>query len=187
MKHSAPLWLNGLSRTRGRGCGGQQGRAYLTVRARSMSPEPMIGQHDHRAFYHRRRWERSERSETTSARTVSNTRTDVIGDAVNREWCIRGVRNNSVGRARPRQTSRGFLPWRFAYAGPVCPPHHLHGAGIRKPSQKWRSRVAVKESAAHVWVILDSRRREGLERVRASDPPPVVGYAAQSITASIKV
>jgi hypothetical protein len=48
-----------------------------------MSPEPMIGQHDDRAFYHRRRWERSERSETTSAsRTVSNTRTNVIGDAV---------------------------------------------------------------------------------------------------------
>jgi hypothetical protein len=48
-----------------------------------MSPEPMIGQHDDRAFYHRRRWERSERSETTSAsRTVSNTRTNAIGDAV---------------------------------------------------------------------------------------------------------
>ena len=29
-----------------------------------MSPKPMIGQHDDRAFYHRRRWERSERSET---------------------------------------------------------------------------------------------------------------------------
>src|ERR1035437_4415474 len=48
-----------------------------------MSPKPMIGQHDNRAFYHRRRWERSERSETTSAsRTVSNTRTYAIGDAV---------------------------------------------------------------------------------------------------------
>ena len=48
-----------------------------------MSPKPTIGQHDDRAFYHRRRWERSERSETTSAsRTVSNTRTDAIGDAV---------------------------------------------------------------------------------------------------------
>jgi len=29
-----------------------------------MSPKPMIGQHDDRAFYHRRRWEHSE---TTSA------------------------------------------------------------------------------------------------------------------------
>ena len=48
-----------------------------------MSPEPMIVQHDDRASYHRRRWERIERSETTSAsRTVSNTRTDAIGDAV---------------------------------------------------------------------------------------------------------
>src|ERR1017187_7841142 len=34
-------------------------------------------------FYHRRRWGRSERIETTSAsRTVSNTRTNAIGDAV---------------------------------------------------------------------------------------------------------
>ena len=46
-----------------------------------MSLKPMIGQHDDRAFYHRRRWERSERSETTSALwTVSNIRTDAIGD-----------------------------------------------------------------------------------------------------------
>lgn len=27
---------------------------------------------------------------------------------------------------------------RFAYAGPRCTPHHHHGAGIRKPSQKRR-------------------------------------------------
>ena len=48
-----------------------------------MSPKPMVGQHGDRAFYHRRRWERSERSETTSAsRIVSNTRADAIGDAV---------------------------------------------------------------------------------------------------------
>src|SRR6266704_946604 len=40
-----------------------------------MTPEPMIVQHDDRAIYHRRRWERTERSETTSAsRTVSNIR-----------------------------------------------------------------------------------------------------------------
>jgi len=45
-----------------------------------MSPEPMIGQHDDRAFYHRRRWERSET--TSASRTVSNTRTNAIGDAV---------------------------------------------------------------------------------------------------------
>src|SRR5882724_7543082 len=36
--------------------------------------------------------------------------------------------------ARSLHTSRGFLPWRFAYAGPRCAPRHLHGAGIRKPS-----------------------------------------------------
>src|SRR5471030_1728737 len=38
--------------------------------------------------------------------------------------------------AQFRHTSRGFLLWRFAYADPTCPPHHHHGAAIRKPSQK---------------------------------------------------
>jgi hypothetical protein len=48
-----------------------------------MSPEPTIVQHDDRAIYRRRRWERTGRNDTTSAwRTVSNTRTDAIGDAV---------------------------------------------------------------------------------------------------------
>src|SRR5271168_2757068 len=37
--------------------------------------------------------------------------------------------------ARPRHTSRGFLPWRFAYAGPGARSHTFMGAGIRKPSQ----------------------------------------------------
>jgi hypothetical protein len=48
-----------------------------------MSPEPMIVQHDDLAIHRRRRWERTERSEPTSAsRTGSNIRTDAIGDAV---------------------------------------------------------------------------------------------------------
>src|ERR1700682_6028083 len=38
--------------------------------------------------------------------------------------------------ARPFHTSRGFLPWRFAYAGPPCAPRRPHGPAIRKPSQK---------------------------------------------------
>src|ERR1700730_1741436 len=36
--------------------------------------------------------------------------------------------------AQLRHTPRGFLLWRFAYAGPTCPPRHHHGAAIRKPS-----------------------------------------------------
>ena len=32
---------------------GTMGASYLTMRARSMSPKPMIGQHDDRAFHHR--------------------------------------------------------------------------------------------------------------------------------------
>ena len=47
---------------------GTMGASYLTLRGQKHVPKkPMIGQHDDRAFYHRRRWERSERSETTSA------------------------------------------------------------------------------------------------------------------------
>jgi hypothetical protein len=38
--------------------------------------------------------------------------------------------------ALPSHIFRGFLLWRFAYAGPRCAPRHLHGAGTRKPSQK---------------------------------------------------
>src|SRR5471030_2852618 len=38
--------------------------------------------------------------------------------------------------AQLRHTSRGFLLWRFAYADPTCPPHHHHGAAIRKPSHE---------------------------------------------------
>ncbi len=69
-----------------------------------MTPEPMIVQHDDRAIYHRRRWERTERSVTASAsRTVSNTDSRQIPIACD---------------APSRQTSRGFLPWRFADAGP---------------------------------------------------------------------
>ena len=59
-----------------------------------MSPEPMIVQHDDLAIYRRRRWERTERSEPTSAsRAGSNTRTDAIGDAVMIASGIRRVRN----------------------------------------------------------------------------------------------
>ena len=39
--------------------------------------------------------------------------------------------------APPRHIFRGFLLWRFAYAGPPrCAPRHLQGAGIRKPSHR---------------------------------------------------
>ena len=36
--------------------------------------------------------------------------------------------------APPRHTSRGFLPWRFAYAGPGVRRATIMGASIRKPS-----------------------------------------------------
>ena len=39
--------------------------------------------------------------------------------------------------ARPHQTCRGFLPRRFAYAGPGVRRATFMGAGVRKPSQKW--------------------------------------------------
>src|ERR1700676_959081 len=63
-----------------------------------MSQKPMIGQHDDRAFYHRRRWERSERSETTSASRIEYPNRCDWRCSHDRERCIRRVRNNSVGR-----------------------------------------------------------------------------------------
>ena len=63
-----------------------------------MSPKPMIGQHDDRAFYHRWRWERSERSETTSASRIEYPNRCDWRCSHDRQWCIRRVRNNSVGR-----------------------------------------------------------------------------------------
>ncbi len=49
---------------------------------------------------------------------------------------IRGTQIPIAQAAPPTSPSRGFLPWRFAYAGPRCTPRHRHGAAIRKPSQK---------------------------------------------------
>src|SRR5712672_525378 len=156
-----------------------------------MTPEPMIVQHDDRAIYHRRRWERTERSEICIADSFEYPNRCDWRCSHDREGCIRRTRNNSVGRdhveifvrpmrykgcrqahnaqvvicalfttrnslkftgaakgvfthsqsschiakvvltlrhdsrqipiasdAPPRHTSRGFLPWRFAYAGP---------------------------------------------------------------------
>ena len=49
---------------------------------------------------------------------------------------IRGTQIPIAQAAPPTCLSHGFLPWRFAYAGPRCTPLHRHGTGIRKPSQK---------------------------------------------------
>ena len=40
---------------------------------------------------------------------------------------IRGSQIPIVNAAPPTSPSRGFLPWRFAYAGPRCAPRHHHG------------------------------------------------------------
>src|SRR5882672_12627344 len=53
-----------------------------------------------------------------------------------------------------RHTSRGFLLWRFAYAGPTCPPRHHQGAAIRKPSQERPLTCARLEAVAEVSVQL---------------------------------
>ena len=47
---------------------------------------------------------------------------------------IRGTQIPIAHAAPPACPSRGFLPWRFADAGPGAAPRHRHGAGIRKPS-----------------------------------------------------
>src|ERR1700675_4561897 len=62
--------------------------------------------------------------------------------------------------AQLRHTSRGFLLWRFAYAGPTCPPRHHHGAAIRKPSQKRPSaNHGIAMSAFHLEADIAQVRR----------------------------
>src|SRR5712672_3821781 len=63
-----------------------------------MTPEPMIVQHDDRAIYHRRRWERTERSEICIADSFEYPNRCDWRCGHDREGCIRGTRNNSVGR-----------------------------------------------------------------------------------------
>ncbi len=75
---------------------GTMGASYLTIR--SQKHVPMIGQHDDRAFYHRRRWQRSERNETTSASRIEYPNRCAWRCSRDRELCIRRVRNSSVGR-----------------------------------------------------------------------------------------
>ncbi len=100
---------NGLNRSRGRALRRADGRAsngwndgsvLSDDEGQKHVPKPMSGQHDDRPFYHRRRWERSERSETNlhcgQFRMPSH----------DHEWCIRRVRNNSVGRCHVEQFVR---------------------------------------------------------------------------------
>src|SRR5271163_1606617 len=62
--------------------------------------------------------------------------------------------------ARPRHTSRGFLPWRFAYAGPGARSHTFMGAGIRKPSQKRKGPGIGSMSASHLPTDMSRYRRD---------------------------
>src|ERR1700738_506152 len=73
---------------------GTMAASYLTMRGQKW----MIGQHDDLAIYRRRRWERSERSETTSASRIEYPNRCDWRCSHDRERCIRRVRNNSVGR-----------------------------------------------------------------------------------------
>src|SRR6267142_5328967 len=72
---------------------GTMAASYLMMRGQKW----MIGQHDDR-FYHRRRWEHSERSEPTSASRIEYPNRCDWRCSHDREWCIRRVRNSSVGR-----------------------------------------------------------------------------------------
>src|SRR5882672_11868352 len=73
--------------------------------------------------------------------------------------------------ARSLHTSRGFLPWRFAYAGPRCAPRHLHGAGIRKPSQ---FATSITDGSS---VSGDRKLKESTPRLAPGRPqPPPMGF-----------
>ena len=74
---------------------------------------------------------------------------------------IRGTQIPIAQAATPTSPSRGFLPWRFAYAGPRCAPRPRHGASIRKPSHSRRFRAAPKESGSppnngHSWAAVEA-------------------------------
>ena len=71
---------------------GTMGASYLTMRGQKHVPKTDDRSDDDRAFHHRRRWERSERSETNLHRGQFRI------PSHDREWCIRLVRNSSVGR-----------------------------------------------------------------------------------------
>src|SRR3979490_619256 len=75
------------------------------MRARSVSPKPMIGQHDDRAFYHRRRWEHSERSGMTSASWTVSNRCD-WRCSHDRAGCIRRVRTVPLDP----------VPWKYLFS-----------------------------------------------------------------------
>ena len=77
--------------------------------------------------------------------------------------------------APPRHTSRGFLPWRFAYAGPGVRRATIMGASIRKPSQK-RSPTAPgnrTSSTGHSRGACPRGSQKG--RSRSRQMAPVVG------------
>ena len=61
-----------------------------------MTPEPMIVQHDDRAIYHRRRWERTERSEICIADSFEYPNRCDWRCSHDREGCIRRTRNNEL-------------------------------------------------------------------------------------------
>jgi hypothetical protein len=56
---------------------------------------------------------------------------------------------------------RGFLLWRFAYAGPRCAPRHLHEAGIRKPSHERKCGTYSITWSASNWSELGTGEAEG--------------------------
>jgi hypothetical protein len=76
--------------------------------------------------------------------------------------------------AQLRHTSRGFLLWRFAYAGPTCPPRHHHGAAIRKPSQKRSFRLSRLGQRTRVHSGNPAFRRPSINSFEFSCPPRAI-------------
>ena len=67
-----------------------------------------------------------------------------------------------IGSDAPlRHPSRGFLPWRFAYAGPRRAPRRHHGAAIRKPSQQ-RTHATAARSCFRLRFRGDGRRQRAM-------------------------
>jgi hypothetical protein len=93
-----------------------------------MTPEPMIVQHDDRAIYRRRRWERTERSEICIADSFE----------YSLRWCApRG--SNLARSARSNEVAASEVP------APVLGHPAVGGAVARYIADAWERQVIPEE------------------------------------------
>jgi len=147
---------------------GTMAASYLTMRGQKW----MIGQHDDR-FYHRRHWERSERSETTSASRIEYPNRCDWRCSHDRERCIRRVRNNSVGRCHVEIFVR---PMRYKGASRhITLIYAFFTTRNSLKLQERRKAFSPIQSLCHIAkVVLTIRHDSRQSRQRGLSTPPAV-------------